>query len=173
MRTDGTPGRRAPHERLRRGRRALRQDVHQGGDAADLFEVVKEIVECELGLHRAGLMLAMVDLGSVTRGVSWGAYFVVAGTPSSSTGRRWAWSSTGPRAASRATGSTCCCTQYLQRGGHHRRGPGARSAAARLAVRAFGAGQRRGAHRAGLRVDLREIVAPAYGFVPPASRAST
>jgi hypothetical protein len=44
----------------------------------DLFEVVKDLVECELGLHRAGLMLGMVDLG-IHQGGFVGAYFVVGG----------------------------------------------------------------------------------------------
>ncbi len=44
----------------------------------DMFEVVKDLVECELGRHRAGLMLGMVDLG-VHMGGFVGAYFVVGG----------------------------------------------------------------------------------------------
>jgi hypothetical protein len=44
----------------------------------DMFEVVKELVECELGRHRAGLMLGMVDLG-ISHGGFVGAYFVVGG----------------------------------------------------------------------------------------------
>ena len=51
------------------------------GDAVslpDLFEVVKEMVDCELGRHRAGLMLGMVDLG-ISHGGFVGAYFVGGG----------------------------------------------------------------------------------------------
>ncbi len=44
----------------------------------DLFEVVKDLVECELGRHRAGLMLGMTDLG-ISQGGFVGAYFVVGG----------------------------------------------------------------------------------------------
>ena len=44
----------------------------------DLFEVVKDLVECETGRHRAGLMLGMVDLG-ISQGGFVGAYFVVGG----------------------------------------------------------------------------------------------
>jgi hypothetical protein len=45
---------------------------------ADMFEVVKDMVECELGRHRAGLMLGFVDLG-ISAGGFVGAYFVVGG----------------------------------------------------------------------------------------------
>jgi hypothetical protein len=44
----------------------------------DMFEVVKDLVECELGRHRAGLMLGFVDLG-LSHGGFVGAYFVVGG----------------------------------------------------------------------------------------------
>jgi hypothetical protein len=44
----------------------------------DLFEVVKDLVECELGRHRAGLMLGFVDMG-ISHGGFVGAYFVVGG----------------------------------------------------------------------------------------------
>ena len=44
----------------------------------DMFEVVKDMVECELGRHRAGLMLGLVDLG-LSHGGFVGAYFVVGG----------------------------------------------------------------------------------------------
>ena len=44
----------------------------------DMFEVVKNLVECELGRHRAGLMLGLVDLG-LSHGGFVGAYFVVGG----------------------------------------------------------------------------------------------
>ncbi len=44
----------------------------------DMFEVVKDLVECELGRHRAGLMLGMVDMG-ISPGGFVGAYFVVGG----------------------------------------------------------------------------------------------
>ncbi len=44
----------------------------------DLFEVVKDLVECELGRHRAGLMLGLVDLGISHEGFV-GGYFVVGG----------------------------------------------------------------------------------------------
>ncbi len=44
----------------------------------DLFEVVKDLVECELGHHRAGLMLGLVDLG-ISMGGFVGGYYVVGG----------------------------------------------------------------------------------------------
>ena len=44
----------------------------------DLFEVVKDMVECELDRHRAGLMLGLVDLG-ISQGGFVGGYFVVGG----------------------------------------------------------------------------------------------
>jgi hypothetical protein len=44
----------------------------------DMFEVIKDLVECELGRHRAGLMLGFVDLG-ISHGGFVGAYFVVGG----------------------------------------------------------------------------------------------
>lgn len=47
-------------------------------DLPDLFEVVKDLVECELGHHRAGLMLGLVDLG-ISSGGFVGGYYVVGG----------------------------------------------------------------------------------------------
>ena len=44
----------------------------------DMFEVIKDLVECELGRHRGGMMLGLVDLG-ISHGGFVGAYFVVGG----------------------------------------------------------------------------------------------
>jgi hypothetical protein len=53
-------------------------DYEAAESLPDMFEVVKDIVECELGRHRGGLMLGFVDLG-ISHGGFVGAYFVVGG----------------------------------------------------------------------------------------------
>lgn len=53
-------------------------DYNAAVSLPDMFEVVKDMVECELGRHRAGLMLGFVDLG-ISHGGFVGAYFVVGG----------------------------------------------------------------------------------------------
>lgn len=54
-------------------------DGYEAADSLpDLFEVVKDMVECELNRHRAGLMLGLVDLG-ISQGGFVGGYFVVGG----------------------------------------------------------------------------------------------
>ena len=59
------------------GNRYLR-DYEAAESLTDMFEVVKDMVECELGRHRGGMMLGFVDLG-VSHGGFVGAYFVVGG----------------------------------------------------------------------------------------------
>jgi len=55
------------------------RDAYESSETLpDMFEVVKDLVECELGRHRAGLMLGLVDLG-ISHGGFVGAYFVVGG----------------------------------------------------------------------------------------------
>ncbi len=54
------------------------QAYDEADSLPDMFEVVKDMVECELGRHRGGMMLGFVDLG-ISGGGFVGAYFVVGG----------------------------------------------------------------------------------------------
>jgi hypothetical protein len=131
----------------------------------DLFEVVKEIVECELGLHRAGLMLGMVDLGVSPEGFV-GAYFVVGGN--AIVVNRQAMGVVEHRTPELLKGYRfyLLLHEYLHAVGIIDEDR-CRSAAARLAVRAFGASHDVARIARDFGSIFREIVAPGYGFVPP------
>lgn len=131
----------------------------------DLFEVVKELVECELGLHRAGLMLGMVDLGVAPEGFV-GAYFVVGGN--AIVVNRQAMSMVETRSPELLKGYKfyLLLHEYLHAVGIIDEAR-CRSAAATLARRAFGSGHEVTRIARDFGSIFRGIVAPGYGFVPP------
>jgi hypothetical protein len=131
----------------------------------DLFEVVKELVECELGLHRAGLMLGMVDLGVAPEGFV-GAYFVVGGNAIVVNRQAMSMVETRSPELLKAYRFYLLLHEYLHAVGIIDEAR-CRSAAATLARRAFGSGHEVARIARDFGSIFRGIVAPGYGFMPP------
>jgi len=131
----------------------------------DLFEVVKDIVECELGRHRAGLMLGMVDLGIAPQGFV-GAYFVVGGN--AIVVNRQAMDMVEGRSPALLKGYRfyILLHEYLHAVGIIDEEQ-CRAVAAKLAQRAFGGGHDVSRIASDFGAMFRYIVAPGYGFIPP------
>ena len=131
----------------------------------DLFEVVKDIVECELGRHRAGLMLGLVDMGIAPQGFV-GAYFVVGGN--AIVVNRQAMGMVESRSPELLKGYKfyILLHEYLHAVGILDEGQ-CRSAAAGLARWAFGGGHDVSRIATDFGGMFRYIVAPGYGFIPP------
>ncbi len=131
----------------------------------DLFEVVKELVECELGLHRAGLMLGMVDLGVAPEGFV-GAYFVVGGN--AIVVNRQAMGVVERRSPELLKGYRfyLLLHEYLHSVGIIDESR-CRQVAATLARRAFGEAHEVTRIARDFGAIFRDIISPGYGFVPP------
>ena len=131
----------------------------------DLFEVVKDIVECETGRHRAGLMLGMVDLGIAPQGFV-GAYFVVGGN--AIVVNRQAMGMVESRSPELLKGYRfyILLHEYLHAVGIIDEEQ-CRAVAAKLAQRAFGGGHDVSRIASDFGAMFRYIVAPGYGFIPP------
>jgi hypothetical protein len=131
----------------------------------DMFEVVKDLVECELGLHRAGLMLGMVDMGIAPQGFV-GAFFVVGGN--AIVVNRQAMGMVESRSPELLKGYKfyILLHEYLHSVGviDEQR---CRAVAADLAGRAFGKGHDVTRIASDFGGMFRYIVTPEYGYVPP------
>ena len=165
MRTDGTPADARRTSDCDEGAAHYGKMYTKAVTLPDLFEVVKDIVECELGLHRAGLMLGMVDLGVSPEGFV-GAYFVVGGN--AIVVNRQAMGVVEHRSPELLKGYRfyLLLHEYLHAVGIIDEDR-CRSAAARLASRAFGRDHDVARIARDFGSIFREIVSPGYGFVPP------
>ena len=131
----------------------------------DMFEVVKDLVECELGRHRAGLMLGLVDLG-ISQGGFVGAYFVVGGNAIVVNRQAVAVIRHSHPELVKPYQFYLLLHEFLHAVGIIDEGQ-CRSTAARLSSRALGEGHDVTRIARDFGSIFRDIVRPAYGFMPP------
>ncbi len=131
----------------------------------DMFEVVKDLVECELGRHRAGLMLGFVDLG-ISHGGFVGAYFVVGGN--AIVVNRTALAAIRSRQPDlvKPYQFYLLLHEFLHAVGILDEAE-CRGTAAVLSARAFGDGHAVTRIARDFGAIFREIIQPGYGYVPP------
>jgi hypothetical protein len=131
----------------------------------DLFEVVKDLVECELGRHRAGLMLGMVDLGIYNGGFV-GAYFVVGGNAIVVNRQALAVIRHRQPDLEKPYKLYLLLHEFLHAVGYLDEGL-CQSTAAKLAASAFG--EKHDVTRIAREFGsiFRDIIRPEYGFMPP------
>jgi len=131
----------------------------------DMFEVVKDLVECELGRHRAGLMLGMVDLG-ISHGGFVGAYFVVGGNAIVVNRQALAVIRHRKPDLAKPYQFYLLLHEFLHAVGIIDEGQ-CRSTAASLSIKAFGEEHDVTRIARDFGSIFREIIRPAYGFMPP------
>lgn len=131
----------------------------------DLFEVVKDLVECELGRHRAGLMLGMVDLGIYGGGFV-GAYYVVGGNAIVINRQALAVVRHRSPELAKAYGFYLLLHEFLHAVGLVDEAQ-CRGTAATLSTRAFGGDHEVTRIARDFGSIFRDIIRPEYGFVPP------
>lgn len=131
----------------------------------DLFEVVKDVVECELGRHRAGLMLGMVDLG-ISHGGFVGAYFVVGGNAIVVNRQALAVIKHRQPELVKPYQFYLLLHEFLHAVGILDEAE-CRGMAARLSARAFGDGHQVTLIARDFGAIFRDIIQPGYGYMPP------
>jgi hypothetical protein len=131
----------------------------------DMFEVVKDLVECELGRHRAGLMLGFVDLG-ISHGGFVGAYFVVGGNAIVVNRTALAAIRSRQPELEKPYQFYLLLHEFLHAVGILDEAE-CRGTAAALAARAFGEAHDVTRISRDFGAIFRNIIQPGYGFVPP------
>ena len=131
----------------------------------DLFEVVKDMVECELGRHRAGLMLGLVDLG-IDRGGFVGAYFVVGGNAIVVNRQALAVIEHRQPEMVKPYQFYLLLHEFLHAVGYLDEGQ-CRGTAAGLSARTLGEGHEVTRIARNFGSIFRDIIRPEYGFMPP------
>jgi hypothetical protein len=131
----------------------------------DLFEVVKDLVECELGRHRGGLMLGMVDLG-INHGGFVGAYFVVGGNAIVVNRQALAIIQHRQPELVKPYKFYILLHEFLHAVGYLDEGL-CRGTAARVAAKAFGDTHDVTRIAQDFGAMFRDIIRPEYGFMPP------
>jgi hypothetical protein len=134
-------------------------------DLPDLFEVVKDLVECELGRHRAGLMLGLVDLG-ISPGGFVGGYFVVGGNAIVINRQAVGVIKVRNPELVKPYQFYLLLHEFLHAVGYLDEGQ-CRGMAASLSAKAFGADHDITKIARDFGSIFRDIIRPAYGFMPP------
>ena len=134
-------------------------------DLPDLFEVVKDLVECELGHHRAGLMLGLVDLG-ISSGGFVGGYYVVGGNAIVINRQAVGVIQARDPELVKPYQFYLLLHEFLHAVGYLDEGQ-CRGTASALSARAFGAEHDITKIARDFGSIFRDIIRPAYGFMPP------
>jgi len=127
--------------------------------------VVKDLVECELGRHRAGLMLGYVDLG-ISHGGFVGAYFVVGGNAIVINRQALAAIQSRQPELEKPYQFYLLLHEFLHAVGILDEAE-CRSTAAALSARAFGASHDVTRIARDFGAMFRDIIQPGYGYLPP------
>jgi hypothetical protein len=140
-------------------------DYDKATSLPDLFEVVKDLVECELGRHRGGLMLGMVDLG-ISHGGFVGAYFVVGGNAIVVNRQALAVIKHRQPDLVKPYQFYILLHEFLHAVGYLDEGQ-CRATAATVSAKAFGEGHDITRIARDFGGIFRDIIRPEYGFMPP------